>query len=58
MLVALKDSNSEIREAAANALGKFGPEAKAALPTLYLLLDDEDVLVGYAADAAIENIGI
>ena len=58
LLVALKDSNSAIREAAANALGKIGPEAKAALPTLYLLLNDEDILVRNAADAAIDNIGI
>ena len=56
LLIALKDPNGAVREAAANALGRIGSSSKQALPTLFLLLQDEDELVRDAADVAITKI--
>jgi HEAT repeat protein len=42
LIRALQDSDSKVRVAAAEALGKIGPPAAASVPTLIELLDDED----------------
>ena len=53
---ALKSPYASIRKLAANYLGQMGPDAKEALPELYLLLQDSDQMVRDAAAQAIKNI--
>ncbi len=53
---ALNDADWSVRMAAANALGRIGPDAKESLPTLFKLLEDADHLVRDAAAAAIKFI--
>ncbi len=38
----LKDKSADVRRSAADALGRIGPEAKAAVPALSEALKDED----------------
>jgi HEAT repeat protein len=52
----LKSSEAPVRMKSAEALGRIGPDAKAALPQLTRLLKDNDVEVRAAADRAIEQI--
>lgn len=52
--MALEDSRSKVREAAARAMGRI--EAWDALPSLIYALDDEDVAVRLAANNAVARI--
>lgn len=54
---ALKDSEAVVREAAAEALGKFGGQARTAAPSLIAVLDDKETTVRRAALAALALIG-
>jgi hypothetical protein len=53
----LKDRYAIIRAAAANALGKIGPDARDAVPVLHELLKDSDSLLRRFAAEALGNIG-
>jgi hypothetical protein len=57
VIVALKDSDVDVRATAAQALGKIGPAAKKAVPDLLTALRDEDEDVRAAAAAALGKIG-
>ncbi len=46
-----------IRYMAARALGKIGPEARAAIPILIKLLDDRDMMLRWAAAGSLAEIG-
>ena len=50
---ALEDSEGKVREYAADALGKIGPKAAAAVPALSKALKDGDKLVREAAEKAL-----
>ncbi len=52
----LMKRDAGVRMAAADVLGRIGPEAKAAVPALTRLLKDKDVLVRLAAAEALEDI--
>ena len=52
----LKDPNASVRANASIALGNIGPDAKAALPSLTEVLQDEDKYVREGAGWAIEKI--
>jgi HEAT repeat protein len=52
----LRDRDGEIRQAAAEACGKIGPEAKTAIPALTELLKDKDGQVRQAATDALEKL--
>jgi HEAT repeat protein len=54
---ALKDSEAVVREAAAEALGKFGGQARAAAPSLIAVVADRETTVRRAALAALAQIG-
>ena len=56
LIKALKDTNSEVRAAAALALGGYGPAAKTALPALVRLVHDENVDTARAAAVALQCI--
>lgn len=56
MIKGLGYEREEVRTEAAKALGSIGPKAKAALPHLQNLLDDESETVREATKAAIESI--
>ena len=53
---ALKDEDTFIRRDAARALGKFGPAAKDAAPTLQMLLNDKEPSVRKAATESLKKI--
>jgi hypothetical protein len=53
---ALKMGDSYLRRLAAMLLGQIGPDAKETLPTLSLLLHDDDKIVRDAAEQAINRI--
>jgi len=55
-LALLKHQKTTVRWSAAIFLGNLGPEAKEALPTLRLLLQDRNHLVRRAAEEAIKKI--
>ncbi len=52
-----KDKDESFRMAAAEAIGEFGPRAKAAVPALIELLKDDDGMVRWTAIEALGNIG-
>ena len=52
-----KVEEKEVRQTAAGALGKIGPEAKAAVPDLSKALKDEDKYVRQTAVRALGDIG-
>jgi HEAT repeat protein len=54
---ALKDSEVVVRETAAEALGKFGGQARTAAPSLIAVLADKETTVRRAALAALAQIG-
>jgi CubicO group peptidase (beta-lactamase class C family) len=54
---ALRDSDAAVREYAAEALGRCGPEAEPAIPALILLLSDKDPFVSGKAADALSRIG-
>ncbi len=56
MSEALKDPESNVRYRAAQALGRIGPEAKAAAPALKEALKDENELVRKATGEALRKI--
>jgi len=53
----LKDSDSDVRLSAANALGKMGAAAKDSVPALIELLKDSDPYVCKSAADALEKMG-
>jgi CubicO group peptidase (beta-lactamase class C family) len=54
---ALADSDASVREDAAEALGKCGPEAEPAIPALIRLLADRDPFVNGKSADALSRIG-
>jgi HEAT repeat protein len=54
---ALKDTNDQVRIAAATALGRIGPEAKASIPSLIEALDDKHRYVRAEAAKALSRMG-
>jgi HEAT repeat protein len=56
LIKVLQDTDSEVRAAAALALGGYGPAAKAALPALVRLVHDENVDTARAAGVALQCI--
>ncbi len=56
LINALKDSSFVIQQAAADALGEYGPAAKSAIPGLTNLLNDPDLSVRAAATNALKAI--
>jgi HEAT repeat protein len=54
---ALKDPEAMVREAAADALSKFGGQAKSAVPSLLAVLADRETTVRRAALSALAQIG-
>ena len=52
----LKDDNGSVRQRAAEALGKMGRAARAAVPALVQAAKDRDRRVGQAATAALQQI--
>jgi hypothetical protein len=53
LVAALRDPDSQVRSAAATALGNYGPQAESAIPSLIAALDDEDWFVGCQAGEAL-----
>ena len=49
--------DEDVRKAAAEALGKIGPDAKAIIPALIKLLRDDDWGIRWTAARALGNIG-
>ena len=58
LCAALKGRSKGVRLAAANALSRVWPGAKAVLPTLWPMLEDKDQAIRDAADAAIKRIDL
>ena len=58
LVVALGDPDSEVRAAAAYALGEIGPVARTAVPRLRILLGDQDSRVRQLANDAILRIEV
>ena len=56
LIKVLQDTDSEVRAAAALALGGYGPAAKAALPALVRLVHDENVDTARAAGIALQCV--
>jgi HEAT repeat protein len=56
LTAALKDDNSFVRRDAAATLAKFGPEARAAVPSLLVARRDRQRSVRRAAEAALARI--
>lgn len=56
LIAALEDHQVEVRWDAAKKLGRYGPEAKEAVPKLQALLNDTDSLVRRAAAEALDAI--
>ncbi len=56
LIEALKDTEWSVCDRAAHALGRIGPEAKAAVPALSEALKDEYGLVRKATDVALRKI--
>jgi len=54
---ALKDSNSGVRQLAADTLGRIGPEAKSAVPALIEALEAPDIFVRGHIVESLGNIG-
>jgi HEAT repeat protein len=52
-----EDKDPNMRYWAANSLGKFGPEAQAAVPDLVAVLKDENKIVRMGAAYALGEIG-
>jgi predicted Zn finger-like uncharacterized protein len=57
LAAALKDTEADIREAAADALGKFGVEGRSAVPSLLAVLTDKETAVRRATLGALAQIG-
>ena len=57
LIATLKDTDSQAREAAAQALGRIGPAAEAAVEPLVAMFSDEDLYLRGAAAAALGRIG-
>ncbi len=57
LIKALKDEDYNTRQAAAEKLGKMGPKAKKAIPSLTAALDDDWNVVRLAAKDALRAIG-
>jgi hypothetical protein len=57
LLSALHSINEDVSRQAAEAMGKIGPDAKAAIPALIAALKDNDKEVRRAATYALSNIG-
>jgi len=57
LMVALRDSNDNVRLAAISALGEFGPRAKDAIPAFIDALEDKNGRVGIAATRALGTFG-
>ena len=56
LIIALKDSDSDVRNVAAYGLGEIGPAAKDAVPALSVALKDSDRRVRRAATKALKAI--
>jgi hypothetical protein len=56
LIRALSDPDSEVRLYAAQALGRWGPDAAAAIPALEKMLLDEDKSLRRAAEEALEKL--
>lgn len=56
MVEALKDESRDVRSSAASSLKKFGPEAKAGVPSLVNLLREQDALTRSGAAHTLEEI--
>jgi HEAT repeat protein len=54
----LKDPHANVREEAADTLGRIGPDAKGAAPALAHTLKDEDIAARRAAARALRLIGV
>jgi len=50
LTTALRDNNEQVQKFAAEALGRIGPEAKAAIPELTEACDDPDKSVVWLPD--------
>jgi len=57
LIEAMGDENGDVREEAADALGRIGPDARAAVPALTKALSDEHEGVRYYAALALAAIG-
>ena len=58
LIIALKDSDSDVRKASADALGKIGPAAKKAVPALIAVLRDSNWKVHKTSADALGKIGL
>ena len=58
LVQALKHKQWDVRQSAAEALGKIGPEAKSAVPALIQLLKDDNSIVRYYAAVVLEKVNI
>ena len=58
LVAKLKDTDSELRRAAAKELGELGAEAKLAVPELTRALRDKDLFVRRFSAEALGNIGV
>ncbi len=58
LIKALDDSNEDVRDGAAAALGKIGPKASSAVPALIKALGDSDAYVRNGAAIALKSMGI
>jgi HEAT repeat protein len=58
LIGALQDREAGVRDAAAEALGTFGPAARAALPGLLKRLADENPFVRASAADALDKIDL
>src|SRR5262249_29229007 len=56
IIVALHDEDAVVREDAARAIGRMGPEGKEAVDLLADLLDDDEARVRWAAAGTLEGI--
>ena len=57
LINALSDNDEDVRIAAAEALGKIGPEAKGAVPALIIVLGDSDHVMRNRTVEALGKIG-
>lgn len=57
LIAKLKDTDSDVRRAAAKELGELGPEAKTAVPDLIRVMRDKDLFVRRFAAEALGNVG-
>jgi HEAT repeat protein len=57
LMEALGDRTSQVRQIAARSLGKFGPEAAVAMPTVLEMLKEHNSYISSAASEALAAIG-